>query len=120
MTVDTAGLAVSAWSYTARGSCSHPESAAAAADIERTLFGHLANVMADSRYGVTESQFAGQTIAGTPGIPEPEPEPALPALSLEAQNTALTEQLNEARAALANIPALVAAELAKQAAGSGA
>ena len=114
MTVDTAGLAVTAWSFTARGSCSHPESAEAAADIERTLFAHLANILADPRYGVIESQFAGQAVAGTPGLPEPEPEPVVPTLSAEDQITSLTEQLHEARAALANLPALVAAELAKQ------
>lgn len=119
MSVDAAGLAVTAWSYTARGSCSHPESAEAAADIERTLFGQIANVMADPRFGVVESQFAGQAVAGTPGLPEPEPEPALPTLSEQAQITHLTEQLAEAHAQLANIPALVAAELARQAAAGG-
>jgi hypothetical protein len=88
------------WSFKAAGHVAHDDFQAAA-DIERTLLGHLANVFADARYGISESLFAGQHAAGTPGIPEPEPEPAQPTLSPEAQITALTEQVNELKAQLA-------------------
>lgn len=120
MTVDTAGLAASAWSLTVQGSCQPDPDGRDAATVEAMLFGQLDSVLRNPLYGVVKSEYAGQTQAGTPGLPEPEPEPAQPTLSQEAQITALTEQLNEAHAALANIPALVAAELAKQAAGGGA
>lgn len=117
MTIDAAGLAASAWSLTVQGSCQPDPDGRPVTDVESMLYGQLDSVLGNPLYGVTRSEFAGQVKAGTPGLPEPEPEPALPTLSAEAQITALTEQLNEAHAALANLPALVAAELAKQAAG---
>lgn len=100
-TADTApGLGASAWSLTVQGSCHDPDSVRSVPDIEAMLYGQLDSVLGNELYGVVASSFAGQTKAGTPGLPEPLPEPAQETLSPEAQITALQEELAQVRALL--------------------
>lgn len=95
-----AGLAASSWRFEAAGSITAADSADAA-HLEHVLSGQFASTLSDPRFGVVRSQFAGEHLAGTPGIPEPEPKPAVDTLSPEAQIDSLKEQLAEANAKLA-------------------
>jgi hypothetical protein len=95
------------WSLTAAGHPGgNPEVWAA---LEHELAERLGEVLGDARYGVSASQFTGTYEAGTPGLPEPEPEPALPTLPPEAQVTALRELNDDLQAQVDKLQAALAA-----------